>query len=130
MARILIVDDSKLITTMLKDLLEGAGYEVVTAGDSMSALAALRKEEPDLIFMDILMPGMDGHQVTKLIKLDKKFKNTPVIIFSSLTGQVQDDLAKNVGALIHLQKETPPDEILKVVEQALRSIAVEKVEEA
>ncbi len=119
MAKILVVDDSELIRQMLTDLLSAEGHEVAAAADTAQAMSAVRRQEPDLIFMDIMMPGMDGQMATKLIKSDKKFEGIPVIIFSSLATDSHQQLSQKVGATVHLRKTTPPNEILATVRRLL-----------
>ena len=119
MEKILVVDDSELIRQMLFDLLSAEGYGVVVASDSAQAMAEIRKETPDLIFMDIMMPGMDGQLVTRLIKSDKKYEGIPIIVFSSLATEAHTQLSEKVGATIHMKKTTPPAEILGTVRKIL-----------
>ncbi|HPQ82006.1 MAG TPA: response regulator [bacterium] len=119
MEKILVVDDSELIRQMLFDLLSAEGYGVTVASDSAQAMAEIRKETPDLIFMDIMMPGMDGQLVTRLIKSDKKYEGIPIIVFSSLATEAHTQLSEKVGAAIHMKKTTPPAEILGTVRKIL-----------
>jgi len=120
MAKILVVDDSKLIVAMLTDVLSSAGHEVKAAYNGAEAIAELRKEKPDLIFMDIQMPGIDGHTTAKLISMDKKFERTPIIVFSSLKSPEMMELSKKVGAVIHLNKDASKEKILYTVDEALK----------
>lgn len=119
MEKILVVDDSELIRHMLTDLLSAEGYSVSSAADSAQAMAAIRKEVPALIFMDIMMPGMDGQLVTRLIKSDKKYEDIPIIVFSSLATDAHIQLSQKVGATVHMKKTTPPAEILQTVRRLL-----------
>lgn len=119
MEKILLVDDNVMILTVLKDLLETEGYEVTFAVNSAAAMFVLRNEMPDLIFMDILMPGMDGQFTTRLIRMNRKFQDIPIIIFSNLKGTHDALRSKQAGAEVHLKKATPPQEILDTVRQLL-----------
>ena len=119
MAKVLVVDDSALILQMLSEYLRDGGYDVVTAGDGMNAISVVRNEKPDIIIMDIMMPGMDGHSVAKLIKLDNNFAAIPIIVFSDLEGEKERDISAGIGAVAHLKKGATQEEVLKVVEAAL-----------
>jgi two-component system, chemotaxis family, response regulator PixH len=119
MAKILVVDDSALILQILSEYLRDGGYEVVTANDGMEAISAVRREGPDAIIMDIMMPGMDGHSVAKLIKMDNKMAAIPIIVFSDLESEKDREISAKIGAVAHLKKGATQDEVLKVVEDAL-----------
>jgi DNA-binding response OmpR family regulator len=119
MAKILIVDDSELIIQMLSEYLKDAGYAVVTAMNSVDAMSTFRREEPDLVIMDLMMPGIDGHTTARLIKQNKTSKDVPIVIFSDLEGEHEKVLSEEVGAIAHLHKGASQDEVLKTVEEAL-----------
>jgi CheY-like chemotaxis protein len=129
MANILVVDDSELAIAMLTDVLTGAGHKVTSVKNGVEAMNLLRREAPDLIFMDIQMPGVDGHTVTKLISMDKKFIHTPIIIFSSLMSPDLMLLSAKVGAVLHLEKTASKEKILYTVNEAFEIIAKHKKEE-
>ncbi len=120
MAKVLVVDDSEFILGMLSEYLSDGGYEVMTANDGMKAMALMRRSTPDVIIMDIMMPGMDGHSVSKLIKLDKNFEDIPIIVFSERGGEKDVSISAGVGASLHLKKGATQDEVLQAVASALR----------
>ncbi|MBT3181278.1 MAG: response regulator [Deltaproteobacteria bacterium] len=123
MVKILVVDDSQLAISILRDTLEGAGHVVTTAMNVAEAMNALRKETPDLIFMDIQMPGADGHQATKLIKMHKGLAEIPIIIFSTLKSAKSYELSGKVGAVVHLSKDASSEKILYTVNEVLEIAA-------
>ena len=80
---VMVVDDSKTIRRTAETLLKKAGCTVITAEDGFDALAKIVDNRPDIIFVDIMMPRLDGYQACALIKNNAKFKATPVIMLSS-----------------------------------------------
>jgi len=78
--KILIVDDDPAITNMLDKLIKAHGYDTLTAQDGLQALNAARAEKPDLILLDVMLPGMDGYKVCRWIKFDQQLKKIPVMI--------------------------------------------------
>lgn len=82
MTRILVVDDELAIRVLLQDLLEDEGYTVALARNGTRALEILRREMPDLVIMDIMMPGMDGRQVLREIRQSDNLQDVPVILMS------------------------------------------------
>ena len=86
--RVMIIDDSKTIRRTAETLLKKVGCEVITAVDGFDALAKIADNEPHVIFVDIMMPRLDGYQTCALIKNNTHFKSTPVIMLSSKDGLV------------------------------------------
>ena len=84
--KIMVVDDSKTIRRTAETLLQREGFNVITAEDGFEALAKIANQKPDLIFVDIMMPRLDGYQTCALIKNNAHFKSTPVIMLSSKDG--------------------------------------------
>ena len=84
--KVMVIDDSKTIRRTAETLLKKAGCEVVTATDGFEALAKITDQNPDVIFIDIMMPRLDGYQTCALIKNNQTFKATPVIMLSSKDG--------------------------------------------
>ncbi|MFA5000897.1 MAG: response regulator [Candidatus Paceibacterota bacterium] len=116
--KILIVEDDEFLRSLNAKRLETEGFKVSVAVDGQSALDLIPKELPDLIFLDLLLPGVDGFEVLKKIKADEKTKAIPVIVFSNL-GQKEDiEKAHNLGAQDFLVKAnfTLDDVVLKIKE--------------
>ena len=101
---IMIIDDSKTIRRTAETLLEKAGCKVVTATDGFDALAKIADTRPDLIFVDIMMPRLDGYQTCALIKNNSEFKSTPVIMLSSKDGLFDKAKGRIVGSDQYLTK--------------------------
>lgn len=119
--RILIVDDEAGVTRSLKLNLEAmAGYEVWTENDSALALAAARDFHPQLIFLDVLMPHLDGCDVSAQIHADPKLKDTPIVFLTALAhNEDTGGRAVTAGSTIYLAKPVDTEELIKCIEQTL-----------
>ena len=102
--RILVVDDSLLALEMNKAQLEEAGYEVLTAKDGQEGLDLARKESPDVVLLDLMLPKLDGYKVCRMLKFDKAFENIPVVIFSAKGSDADKKLAEQAGADAYMVK--------------------------
>ncbi|HNE25536.1 MAG TPA: twitching motility response regulator PilG [Pseudomonadales bacterium] len=114
---IMVIDDSKTIRRTAETLLEKAGCKVVTATDGFDALAKIADTRPDLIFVDIMMPRLDGYQTCALIKNNSEFKSTPVIMLSSKDGLFDKAKGRIVGSDQYLTKPFSKNELLAAIEQ-------------
>jgi twitching motility two-component system response regulator PilG len=114
--KILVVDDSKTIRRTAETLLAKQGCEVFTAVDGFDALAKIADHKPDLIFVDIMMPRLDGYQTCSLIKHNKMFKETPVIMLSSKDGLFDRARGRLVGSEQYLTKPFTKDELLGAIQ--------------
>ena len=119
MAKILIVDDEKNILMMLGNRLRENGYEVIEACDGMEALNLVRKENPDLIILDLMLPKMDGYTVCGLVKNDKRFSHIPVIILSARNLDIDVIRGKEAGADEYIKKPFQSDKLLCAIERHL-----------
>ena len=115
--KVMVVDDSKTIRKTAEALLTKAGYTVFTATDGFSALAEVVDHQPDIIFLDIMMPRLDGYQTCALIKNNDNFKNTPVIMLSSKDGLFDRARGRIVGSDQYLTKPFTKEELLSVVNE-------------
>jgi twitching motility two-component system response regulator PilG len=113
--KILVVDDSKTIRRTAETLLAKQGCEVFTAVDGFDALAKIADHKPDLIFVDIMMPRLDGYQTCSLIKHNKLFKETPVIMLSSKDGLFDRARGRLVGSEQYLTKPFTKDELIGAI---------------
>lgn len=113
--KILIVDDSKTIRRTAETLLSKEGCQVFTAIDGFDALSKIADHQPDVIFVDIMMPRLDGYQTCSLIKHNKVFKNTPVIMLSSKDGLFDRARGRIVGSEQYLTKPFTKDELLDAI---------------
>ena len=115
--RALVVDDSKSARVVLSRMLEKYGVQVDTADSAESALEYLRSARPDAIFMDHLMPGMDGLEAVKLIKADPATATIPIMMYTSQEGELYVGQARALGALGVLPKSVRPIDVTKVLYQ-------------
>ncbi len=113
--KILVVDDSKTIRRTAETLLSKEGCQVFTAIDGFDALSKIADHQPDLIFVDIMMPRLDGYETCSLIKHNKTFKKTPVIMLSSKDGLFDRARGRIVGAEQYLTKPFTKDELLGAI---------------
>jgi twitching motility two-component system response regulator PilG len=113
--KILVVDDSKTIRRTAETLLTKEGCQVFTAIDGFDALSKIADHQPDLIFVDIMMPRPDGYETCSLIKHNKTFKKTPVIMLSSKDGLFDRARGRIVGSEQYLTKPFTKDELLGAI---------------
>ena len=114
--KIMVVDDSKTIRRTAETLLQREGYTVVTAEDGFEALAKIAEHKPDLIFVDIMMPRLDGYQTCALIKNNSQFKSTPVIMLSSKDGLFDKAKGRIVGSDQYVTKPFSKVELLEAIQ--------------
>ena len=113
--KVMVVDDSKTIRRTAETLLKKAGCDVITATDGFEALAKIADNHPDIIFLDIMMPRLDGYQTCALIKHNQEFKKTPVIMLSSKDGLFDRARGRIVGSEQYLTKPFTKDELLGAI---------------
>jgi twitching motility two-component system response regulator PilG len=115
--RVMVIDDSNTIRRTAETLLTKAGCEVVTATDGFDSLAKIADCEPDVIFVDIMMPRLDGYQTCALIKNNSQYRSTPVIMLSSKDGLFDKAKGRIVGADDYLTKPFSKSELFDVLER-------------
>ena len=113
--KVMVIDDSKTIRRTAETLLKREGCDVVTATDGFEALAKIADQEPQIIFVDIMMPRLDGYQTCALIKRNQRFKTTPVIMLSSKDGLFDKARGRIVGSEHYLTKPFTRDELLGAI---------------
>src|SRR5512145_1271986 len=120
MATILVVDDEYLLRVMLKDALEEAGHAVELAENGRVAIDRAKTDRPDLILMDIMMPGLDGFDTCKAMKADPSLSGVPVVLISAtIDPKGAVGRAKRAGAVTALPKPVPIDLLQQVLAQVL-----------
>jgi twitching motility two-component system response regulator PilG len=119
-AKVMVIDDSQTIRRTAETLLAREGYSVITASDGYEALGKIVDHQPALIFIDIMMPRLDGYQVCSLIKGNPKFSGTPVVMLSSKDGVFDRARGRIVGSDKYLTKPFTKDEILTAVKTYLK----------
>ncbi len=115
--KVMVIYDSKTIRRTAENLLKKAGCDVVTAVDGFEALSKIVDDEPDVIFVDIMMPRLDGYQTCALIKNNPKYKDTPVIMLSSKDGLFDKARGRIVGSQQYLTKPFTRDELLEAAKR-------------
>ena len=120
--KVMVIDDSKTIRRTAETLLKKAGCEVFTAVDGFEALALIADNNPDLIFVDIMMPRLDGYQTCALIKHNAQYRDTPVVMLSSKDGLFDRARGRIVGSEEYLTKPFTKEELLG----AIRKFATRK----
>jgi CheY-like chemotaxis protein len=119
--QILVVDDDPLIAKLLKEPLEKAGFHVKVASHGLEALQTVKKNRPDLIILDILMPMLDGFKTARLLKFDKRFKEIPIIVLTSRATEGERKIGEQVGANEFLLKPFRLPQVLDVVKRYLNA---------
>lgn len=128
MRTVLVVDDEPSIVTLLKFNLEQAGYNVLTAEDGRKGLDTALKEKPDLIVLDLMLPGMDGMDVCKTLRQEKV--NTPILMLTAKDDEFDKILGLELGADDYLTKPFSPREVVARVKAILRRSQFEDVEQS
>ncbi|MCC6982351.1 MAG: response regulator [Bauldia sp.] len=118
-ARILVVEDTEDNRRIMRDLLTGAGYELVEAVDGPAGWAMAVAERPDLILMDIQLPEMDGYEVTRRIKADPELRHIPVIAVTSYALSGDELKSREAGCDAYIAKPFSPRRLLALVREFL-----------
>jgi twitching motility two-component system response regulator PilG len=121
--KVMIIDDSKTIRRTAETLLQKEGCEVITAEDGFDALAKIADHKPQIIFVDVMMPRLDGYQTCALIKNNSEFKSTPVIMLSSKDGLFDKAKGRIVGSDQYLTKPFSRNELLDAIQQHVKPAA-------
>ena len=113
--KVMIIDDSRTIRKSAETMLSREGCEVLTADDGFEALSLIHSHRPDLILVDIMMPRLDGYQTCAIIKNNRDFRSTPVIMLTSKDGLFDKARGRIVGSDHYLTKPFTKDELLAAV---------------
>jgi CheY-like chemotaxis protein len=105
---------------MYAEYLEFAGYSVIQARTGAEALDAARERRPDVILMDVTMPGLDGFTATALLRQERQFEKTPILILTAHVFAEHEERARAAGCTGFIRKPCLPDELLRAVQQALQ----------
>jgi twitching motility two-component system response regulator PilG len=115
--KVMVIDDSKTIRRTAENLLKKQGCEVITATDGFEALSKIAEHKPDIIFVDIMMPRLDGYQTCALIKHNRNFKETPVIMLSSKDSIFDKARGRIVGSEQYLTKPFTKDDLIRAIQE-------------
>lgn len=113
--KVMLVDDSKTIRGTGQALLSKTGCSVVTAEDGFDALAKIVREKPDIIFIDVMMPRLDGYETCAMIRSNARFRDTPIVMLSSKSSFCDKAKGDVVGANDYLTKPFARDELLDAI---------------
>ncbi len=119
MARVLIVDDSPTQLTGLKRITEKLGHEVITAEDGAAGVETAKRELPDLILMDVVMPNLNGFQATRTLAKDPKTSHIPVILVTTKDQETDRVWGMRQGAKTYVTKPVDYDELIKAINEHL-----------
>ncbi len=117
--KILVVDDEAELVGMVKMRLEANQYEVITAFDGQEALDTARREKPDLILLDLMLPKIDGYKVCGLLKADTRFRTIPIILFTARAQDSDKKMAEETGANAYITKPFEPQVLLKKIAELI-----------
>lgn len=118
--RILLVEDEADMAYAVSLQLEAKNYTVLTAHDGLTGLELARKERPDLIILDLMLPKMDGYKVCRLLKFDEQYKEIPIIMFTARVQESDKKMGKEVGADAYITKPFDPQELLDRISALLK----------
>jgi DNA-binding response OmpR family regulator len=118
--KILIADDDEDIVTTLQFTLESEGYQCLTANDGKEALDKAKRENPDLIILDIMMPKINGYKVSRLLKFDKTYSHIPIIMLTARTQEKDKMLGDETGADMYITKPFEMNNLVDAVKDFLK----------
>lgn len=119
--KILVVDDEPGIVELLESRLKATGYQVSIAFDGVEALDKAKKEKPDLIILDLMLPKMDGYKVCALLKRDARYAKIPIVMFTARAQEEDRRMGLEAGADGYLTKPFDPQVLLDKIEQLIGS---------
>ena len=117
--KILIIEDSKTTSVVLKEVLEAEGHTVVTAGDGVTGIALARREKPDLILLDLLLPKLNGYEVCNAIKRDNNTRHIPILVISTMDSPESIEKVKVCGAKNFMKKPYNLEDLLREIKRLL-----------
>ena len=120
--KVMVIDDSNTIRKSAEVILKQEGFEVFTASDGFEAMSVITDRRPDIIFVDIMMPRIDGYQTCKLIKNNRFFKNTPVVMLSSKDGLFDRARGRVAGSEQHINKPFSKQELLQAIDRHVKVV--------
>jgi two-component system alkaline phosphatase synthesis response regulator PhoP len=121
-AKILIADDESFIRLLIEQALEeleDEGVALLTAGDGLEALETIERERPDLVFLDVMMPHMNGFEVCRVVKRELNIEDVYVVMLTAKGQEIDKQRGEEVGADLYITKPFDPDELLSLSEKVL-----------
>lgn len=119
MSKVIVIDDEPFILMMIEDKLRSAGIQVITLRESVHAISVIKKERPDLIILDWMMPELSGIDLCKMIKADIELKNIPIIMLTAKGQDADKELGLKTGAILYITKPFSPKALLEMVKKFL-----------
>jgi len=119
--KILVVDDDKDVVRLMRAYLERAGYDVLVAYDGETAVHNLRREKPDLMLLDLMLPDRDGYDITRLVRNDKALAHIPIIMLTARVDDTDKIIGLELGADDYVTKPYNPREVVARVRARLRN---------
>ncbi len=119
MARILLIEDSPTDTAVLTQLLERNGHDVIASGNAEDGIEVCRREQPDLVLMDVILPGMNGFQATRALSRDEHTRTIPVLIVSTKGMETDKAWGLRQGARDYIVKPPREDELIARINELL-----------
>jgi len=119
MAKVLVADDELDIVETIRYILEAKGHEVLEANDGMEALEQARNFKPDIIFLDVMMPKLDGYKVCRMLKFDSQYRSIPVVLLTARAGSQDVSTGEEVGADEYITKPFNVEEVLDIVDRLI-----------
>jgi len=117
--KILVTEDSPTILGLVSESLKEKGYDVITAQDGQEAFEKARRENPDLIVLDIMLPKIDGYKVCGMLKHDENYAKIPIILLTARAGEKDKKMGEEVKADAYLVKPFNPEELLAKIKELL-----------
>jgi DNA-binding response OmpR family regulator len=119
--KILVIEDDPVGMRYIKYTLEASGYQVLTAANGLEGLRKARTEDPDLVILDVMLPGVDGYEICHRLRAEPKTAHLPILMYSAKDADGDSAVGRQVGANDYLGKPAEPLEILRRVENLLPS---------
>jgi len=117
--KILVIEDDPVGLRYIRFTLEKHGYQVIAAGNGLEGLRKARTEEPDLVILDLMLPGMDGYEICHRLRAEPATARLPILMFSARSQDSDKAVGQQVGADDYLTKPAEPSEIIRRVENLL-----------
>lgn len=120
--RVLLIDDEEDMVEMVSLSLSTGGYDAISATDPKTGLKKAASEKPDLILLDVMMPGTDGYEICKILKKQEETKNIPIIFFTAMGDPDMTNKVADCGGIDYITKPFEPEEMLKKIRKAIDNV--------
>lgn len=117
--KVLVVDDDPVVIRLVKEILKNLGYEVETAKDGIDAMVMVKKEKPDLIVLDIMMPELNGYDVLRTLKFTDEYKDIPVLLLTAREQELDRRIGEMMG-IDYLQKPVNREAFIERIQKIMR----------